>query len=232
MPLYIVPTTASFDLDRRDLPPSVHYVGPCLWNGPAEAPAPDWIAAAPHDRPWIHVTEGTMHSQPPLLLRAAARGLADLGAFVVLTTGGRATGSLDLGTLPDHVRVEPWIAHDRLLAHLDVLVTTGGAGTVMSALAAGVPLVVVPTEWDKPENARRVDEAGAGIRLAPSRVTPRRLRDAVARVLGDPAYRRNAQCLAADLARHDGPGRAAELLEGLARPARAVFPARRSSCSA
>ena len=85
----------------------------------------------------------------------------------------------------------------------------------MTVLAAGVPLVVVPTEWDKPENAQRVVEAGAGLRLAPARLTPGRLRTAVERVLEDPSFRRNAQRLATDLGRYAGPARAAELLERL-----------------
>jgi UDP:flavonoid glycosyltransferase YjiC (YdhE family) len=96
------------------------------------------------------------------------------------------------------------------------VVTQGGAGTIIAALRAGVPLVVVPTVWDKPDNARRVVEAGAGIRLSPRRCTPARLGRAVERVLRDPAYRRNARRLGDLLADAPGPAGAAELLERLA----------------
>jgi len=78
--------------------------------------------------------------------------------------------------------------------------------------------VVVPTEWDKPENAQRVVEAGAGLRLSPRRLTPARLRAAVERVLAEPSFRQNARRLAADFRRYRGPARAAELLEGLCGP--------------
>jgi MGT family glycosyltransferase len=216
MPLYLVPTTPEFDYERRDLPPSVHYVGPCLWNRDGQQPLPAWLATVPHDQPWVHVTEGTMHTQEPVLLQAAARGLGGRPMHVIMTSGGRRDpSSLGLGTLAPNVRVERWVAHEALLPHLDVLVTTGGAGTVMTALEAGVPLVVVPTEWDKPENAQRVAEAGAGLRLSPGRLTPGRLRAAVERVLAEPSFRHNARRLAAIFARHRGPARAAELLEGL-----------------
>jgi UDP:flavonoid glycosyltransferase YjiC (YdhE family) len=116
------------------------------------------------------------------------------------------------------VRVERWVAHEFLLPRTDVVVTTGGAGTVMTVLEAGVPLVVVPTEWDKPENAQRVVEAGAGVRLSPRRLTPGRLYEAVQRVLGEPGFRQNARRLAADFRRYRGPARAAELIEGLCGP--------------
>ena len=216
MPLYLVPTTPEFDYQRRDLPPSVHYIGPCQWNaGTAEAP-PDWLAALPRDRPLVHVTEGTVHIQDPIVLRAAAQGLADEPVQVVMTTGNRRDpASLDLGPRPANVRVEAWVPHQFLLPRTDLVVTTGGAGTVMTVLEAGVPLVVVPTEWDKPENAQRVVEAGAGIRISPRRLTPARLRAAVRQILGNPSYRRNAKRLAAAFAGHRGPARAAELLESL-----------------
>jgi MGT family glycosyltransferase len=217
MPLYLVPTTPEFDYERRDLPASVHYVGTCLWDRDADTPPPDWLRDLPHDKPWVHVTEGTMHTQQPILLRAAARGLGGQPMHVIMTAGGRrAPDALDLGPRAANVRVESWLSHKYLFPLTDVVVTTGGAGTVMTALEAGVPLVVVPTEWDKPENAQRVVEAGAGLRLAPGRLSPARLRAAVERVLGEPCFRQNARRLASSFARYRGPARAAELLEGLA----------------
>jgi MGT family glycosyltransferase len=219
MPLYLMPTTPAFDYERRDLPSGVRYIGPCLGNKrTAEAP-PAWLDELPRDRPWVHVTEGTTHSQAPILLRAAAQGLGGAPLQVVMTTGGRrALADLDLGPLAPNVRVESWVAHEFLLPRTDVVVTTGGAGTVMTVLEAGVPLVVVPTEWDKPENAQRVVEAGAGLRLSPRKLTPARLRQAVERVLSEPDFRRHARRLAADFRTYRGPAQAAELLEELCGP--------------
>ena len=55
----------------------------------------------------------------------------------------------------------------------------------MAALRAGVPLVIVPTTWDKPDNALRIVEAGVGVRLAPRPLHAQTLRAAVERVLAD-----------------------------------------------
>ena len=216
MPLYLVPSTPEFDYERRDLPASVHYIGPCLWNKSHHEPPPEWLVQLPHDQPWVHVTEGTMHTQEPLVLRAAVQGLANLPMQVVMTTGShRDPAEMGLGNIAPNVRVERWVAHSDLLPHTDVVVTTGGAGTVMTVLQAGVPLIIVPTEWDKPQNAQRVVDAGAGLRLAPRHCTPKRLREAVEHVLKEPSYRRNAQRLQAAFALYDGPTRAAMLLETL-----------------
>jgi MGT family glycosyltransferase len=211
LPLYLVPSCREFDYDRADLPPCVHYVGPLQWY--PETPAPAWIEERDPRRPLVHATEGTLHVQDPFVLRATAEALAGLPLDVVITTGGRSVARLDLGRSAANVRLEEWVNHDRLLARTDVMVTTAGGGTVMAGLAAGVPMVLVPTEWDKAENAQRVVEAGAGIRLSPARCGPRAVRRAVERILGDPRYRRNARRLAAILSRQGGPGRAATLLE-------------------
>jgi MGT family glycosyltransferase len=214
MDLYLVPSTPEFDYERNDLPSSVRYVGPCVWNKCRSEAAPRWLETL--QKPTVHVTEGTMHTQKPVLLEAAVRGLGGLPMSVVMTTGGhRRAEDLHLGPLAQNVRVEPWVAHTDLMPRTDVLVTTGGAGTVMTALSAGVPMVIVPTEWDKPENAQRVVEAGAGVRLSPRRLSPERLRRAVQTVLEEPQFRESARRMSKNFASRDGLTEAARLLEKL-----------------
>jgi len=216
MPLYLVPSVPEFDYQRRDLPPSVRYVGALVWNKPRDEPPPSWLEVLPRDRPWVHVTEGTMHSPEPLVLRAAVRGLADLPMQVIMTTGrDRDPSKLGLGPIASNIRVERWVAHVDLLPRTDVMVTTGGGGTVLAGLQAGVPMVVVPTQWEKPDNAQRVVEVGVGLRLAPRHCTPKRLRAAVEHVLSDGTFRDHARRMADIFAQYGGPREAARLIEGL-----------------
>lgn len=80
-------------------------------------------------------------------------------------------------------------------------------------LAAGVPLVIAGGAIDKPEIARRVAWAGAGIYLKTGRPSPAQVRDAVARILGDPAYRRRAREHGESIRAAGGTPRAADLVE-------------------
>ncbi len=218
MPLYIATTVPELDYHREDLPPSVRYVGPTVWSGPAPASAPAWMERLPDDRPIVYVSEGTLREQEPIILRAAAKGLANRPLHAVLTLGGRRdAASVGLERVAPNIEVRDWVPDTAFFPRIDAMVTAGGASTVLGALSAGVPLVVVPTEWDKPESAQRVVEAGAGLRLSPDRCTPTRLRQAVERVLGEPSFRANARRLAEAFAAHDGPEEAADLLEVLAR---------------
>ena len=216
VPLYLVPSTATYDRSRRDLPSSVKYVGPCEWSRGSSDGPPAWLADLPGNRKVVYVTEGTMHSKAPFLLRAALSGLAASDVQVIATTGRhRKPEDLALGEIPANARVEQWVSHGELLPRTDVLVTTGGTGTVLAALREGVPLLVVPTAWDQPENAWRVVEAGAGIRLSARRCTPASIRGAVDRLLNESSFRENARRLGESLNARGGAVEAAGELENL-----------------
>jgi hypothetical protein len=57
---------------------------------------------------------------------------------------------------PPHVVVTACVPHARGFPHGATLVSQGGHGTVMQALAHGIPLVCLPLCGDQPEVAARV----------------------------------------------------------------------------
>ena len=97
--------------------------------------------------------------------------------------GGRANeraGAVDrgppfdastLGPVPANVHVEPWVDQARVLEQAELVVCHGGSGTTLAALAAGVPLVMVPLFADQFENARRVAPTRAGL-VVEAQATP------------------------------------------------------------
>ncbi|MDQ3379010.1 MAG: hypothetical protein M3546_01640 [Actinomycetota bacterium] len=91
---------------------------------------------------------------------------------------------LHLSDVPANVHVERWVDEVDVLAHASAAVGHGGAGTTLSALAAGCPLVVVPLFGDQPANAIRVAAAGAGV-VAPFEG----IRAGLELVLEDDSYR-------------------------------------------
>src|SRR4051812_34436211 len=76
------------------------------------------------------------------------------------------------GPQPDHVRVERYIPQAVGLLHCDVVVSHGGSGSTIGALAAGVPCVLLPMGADQPLNAARCEALGAGVALDVMRATP------------------------------------------------------------
>jgi UDP:flavonoid glycosyltransferase YjiC (YdhE family) len=221
LPLYIVGNVSELDYGRHDLPPSVHYVGNCIWYPESDdtdgEPTAEWLARIPTGRPWVHVCESTLAFGDPFLLRTAVEALAGAPVELILTVGpDRDPRAPGFDVSAPNVHVARWLHHGTLLPQCSALVTVGGKATVLAAAEAGVPMVVVPTTWDKPDNARRVTEAGAGVTLRARSLNAQALRGAVRRVLYQPGFRKAARALATELAAAPGPPRAAELLEQLA----------------
>ncbi|WP_300462902.1 nucleotide disphospho-sugar-binding domain-containing protein [Desulfobacula sp.] len=214
LPLYMVVGTPELDYSRRDLPKSVHYVGPCLWHRPNNELPPSWISTLSKEQPIIYATEGTIHVKKPFLLEATSAALAGEKLKLIMTTG-KHRAPKDIKTDPGstNIRIEQYVAHGDLFPFVDIVITTGGTGTILSALLLGIPLIVVPTGWDLPENAQRVVEAGVGIRIEPEKCTIKRLRSAVFEILDNPKFRLNAKKIGNALAKRGGPGRGGDLLE-------------------
>jgi len=88
---------------------------------------------------------------------------------------------------------------------------------MMGSLALGLPQVILPQHprTDQGWNGERCVARGVGLMLKPDQATPEAIRAAVRAVQIDPAYRRNAQAVAAEIAALPGLEHAVDLLENL-----------------
>lgn len=175
-------------------------------------PLPDWWNGS--EAPLVYVTFGTVLGHMSIaagVYRTAVQAIEGLGVRVLLTVGRRFDRS-DLGPIPATVRVETWVDQARALDQADLVVCHGGSGTVFGALAAGVPVVVVPLFADQFENGRRVVAAGAGLVVEAEGSTvgssrpvigaddAPRVTAAIESVLATTSYRRRARRIAAEMA--------------------------------
>jgi UDP:flavonoid glycosyltransferase YjiC (YdhE family) len=205
--LALVATVPQLEYPRA-WPAGTHVVGPLLWEPPAaHAPLP------PGSEPLVLIAPSTSQDPGQTLLRAALEGLADLPVRVLASANRQIPDGL---RVPPNARLVDWISYSRAMPACELVVCHGGHGTVALALRHGCALVVVPAGGDMNENGARVDWAGVGVRLPGRLVGPRGLRLAVGRALARPALREGARGLQAWASRHDGPARAADLVERFA----------------
>jgi UDP:flavonoid glycosyltransferase YjiC (YdhE family) len=94
------------------------------------------------------------------------------------------------------------------------VVTHAGHGTVMRALAHGLPVLCLPMGRDQDDNAARIVASGAGLRLKPSASAPR-IAEAVRRLLAEPGFSANAGRLGRIIEADVAADRAIEELEGV-----------------
>jgi MGT family glycosyltransferase len=204
-------STPAFEYPRSDAPTKLHFVGPAIAGLERPFSPPAWWEELGSGRPVVFVTQGTVATSLHELIAPALAGLEDQNVLVVVVP--LAEGALP--ALPSNARAAPFVPFERLLPHVEVMVTNGGYGGVQLALAHGVPVIVAGATEEKMEVAARVRWSGAGISLGRRSPSPARIRDAVAKVLSQPSYLDNARRIQRDFARYDAPTLIAELIESL-----------------
>jgi MGT family glycosyltransferase len=205
-----VMTSPSFDFSAPQLPGNVRYVGPQLDD-------PDWAASTKWQRqgsePLVLVATSSIYQDQVDLLARIAEALGQLPVRAVLTTG-RAVDPAEIRA-GANVEVLQTAPHALVLREASVVVTHAGHGTVMKALAAGVPLVCIPMGRDQKDNTARVLRLGAGIRLS-KKSTPTQIAAAIKEILERPQYlaaaRRFAEVLVWEAAHRPGAADEAESL--------------------
>ncbi|MFI8500132.1 nucleotide disphospho-sugar-binding domain-containing protein [Streptomyces sp. NPDC085524] len=162
-------------------------------------------------RPRVVVTLGTVLTELDgvraigRLIEAAASADAE---FLL------AVGDADLaplGTLPDNVRPLPWVPLAELLTVSDALVHHGGSGTMLTALQAGLPQLLLPQGADHFANADALTATGAALRSASDDVDSALL----TRLVTDPELSRAATTLRAENEALPTPAETVPALEAL-----------------
>jgi UDP:flavonoid glycosyltransferase YjiC (YdhE family) len=171
---------------------------------PAVAPVsdsrPDWLM--PGDLPRVYMTFGTAmgsSDQAKAIFRAALDAVGRSDVTALMTTGPDMDVEA-LGAIPSNVTLRTFVPQHEVFPHVVAVLCHGGSGSVLGALAAGLPLVVTPIGADQPENARQVAAVGAG--LAVGTPDAAAMADALKAVLVDPSYRAAARAVAAEMAAH------------------------------
>jgi len=159
-----------------------------VMTGSEELPA---RLAALGTRPAIYVTLGTVarYNQDVAFFSAAIEAVSDLGPDVIVTLGPSGD-PVSLGPQPSHVHVERFVPQGAILPLCRAVVTNGGSGSVLGALAYGVPVLCVPAPASPSQrrNADAVVRAGAGRSIERAESTTAAIRAEVFALLEDPSY--------------------------------------------
>jgi MGT family glycosyltransferase len=202
-------TSRAFEYQSFTPPPNVRVVGPRL-DDPAWAG--DWTPPA-GDEPLVLVGMSSTYMDQAEALQRVTTALGELPVRGLVTTGPSIpVESIDA---PANVTVVERAPHSEVLRHASAIVTHAGHGTVIKALAAGVPVVALPLGRDQLDNAARVAHHGVGLRLKPN-AKPEAIAKAVRRVLEEPSFSAAAERMAAAIAAETTDDQAAEELEALA----------------
>jgi UDP:flavonoid glycosyltransferase YjiC (YdhE family) len=207
--LTLAMTPAELDFDAGPVPTNVLYVGPVSVPDPVSPFEPPWPAE--NDDPLVVVSFSTVYQRQEVALRQVVDALAELPVRALLL----ASESLD-GPIPERIQVRSWVPHAAVMPRASLCITHGGCGTMQSALAHGVPLLVMPHTYEQALNGYRVSALGAG-KLVRADASATEIRENVVEMLAEPSF--GAAAARTSHWFDDGSDRAVEALEALARDA-------------
>ncbi len=156
-----------------DAPKSHVYLGGVQWA--PRVPAPDLPPA--DDRPLVYVTLGS--SGELGALPAVLKGLDGLPLRALLSTAGRT----NLAELPSNISAAPLLPGDELCRKARFVITNGGSSTGYQALAAGAPVLGIPSNLDQYLASAAIVKGGAGLSLRSGGLRAEHVRAAAVRLL-------------------------------------------------
>jgi MGT family glycosyltransferase len=222
--LHLAPLPPSFAHPDLAVPPTVHFLRPASADVVPGEVLPDWVERLP-PRPTVHASLGTLFHRTPGVFEAILAGLRDEDLNLILAVG-RDWDPAEFGPQPPNVRIARYLPHSLLLPRCDLIVTHGGFGSLMVALAHGLPLVLIPLlGGDQAGNARRCAALGVGRVIGADEHTPESPRAAVRTVLADHGYRAAAARMRGEIAALPGLEHGVALLERLAREQEPILSA-------
>ncbi|MFI7066452.1 glycosyltransferase [Kribbella sp. NPDC050124] len=145
-----------------------------------------------------------MTSTPPAAVRTAIAELSRLD--VRLLVAGTIHDLSDLAT--DRIMIHGVLPSHLVMPQVDLAVTTGGQGSVQTAMASGTPLLGIPLHIEQDLNVVLVERLGAARRLGRSAI----LADLATRMLDDKSHLAAAERIQKLYAAVDGPSLAAEII--------------------
>jgi hypothetical protein len=183
------------------------------WRG-SETALPAWLIN-PGPRPRVYLTLGTVSFGAVEILRRAASEIATLDVDLLVAVGPEGDPAA-LAELPANVHVERFVPQADVLGRVDLIVHHGGTGTVLAALEAGLPQVILPQGADQPYNADLIVRSGAGRHQANDDYAPGSIAALVEPLLAECSERATAVRIAGEIAAMPAPAAVVPELVGRA----------------
>ncbi|MGI4840283.1 MAG: glycosyltransferase [Janthinobacterium lividum] len=208
---HISQTLTGFDFPRQSLPAHFHAVGP-LRGLPDGASGPWPIDAS---KPFVFASLGTLQGDRIGMFEQIAAACRQLGAQLLIAHCGHLDSRQEQRLLARGARwVTDFAPQQWALTQADAVITHGGLNTVMDAIAAGTPMLVMPIAFDQPGVAARVRYRGLGLTLHRLARAPR-IAAALRTLLATPWTGFGA--LQSELANAGGIARAADIVDAAVR---------------
>ncbi|WP_328914214.1 MULTISPECIES: glycosyltransferase [unclassified Streptomyces] len=175
-----------------------------------------WMYTRSGDRPRVCVSAGSRVTADYEFdaLKALVRKVAAFDVELLVAAPQDMADALK-DDLPADVRAG-WLPLDLVISTCDVLIHRAGGNTMLSAVVAGVPQLLIPAMPKQVDMCRRLTDFGASILLLGEEDTAENIAKAADELLADPSYRERTQVLSKEVGSLPTSHEVVDALTGLA----------------
>lgn len=167
------------------------------------------------ERPIVYISLGTVINDRPGFYRNCVKALRNEPVDVIISCG-KMFDPQTLGTLPDNIKIHPYVDQLDVLSETSVFITHCGMNSVSESLYMAAPMVLYPQTNEQQAVAKRVTDIGAGIMLVDD--SAEGIRSAVRKILNSDGYAKAAEKCCHDFRSCTGAKGAADHIENAPNP--------------
>lgn len=184
----IVYTSKYFQPYGESFDESYKFIGPSI----ADREENIHIDLDNEDKKIIYISLGTVFNDLVEFYEDCFKAFEDVDAKVIMSVGKKININI-FKKIPSNFIVRNYVSQLEVLKHTDVFITHGGMNSASEGLYYDVPLILIPQSVDQPYIANRVVELGAGIAIDKNKITPKMLKESVAKILSDDNFNINSK---------------------------------------
>lgn len=154
-----------FHLRSENADDKCFFIGPSIENRKVDH---DFNFKKDKAKKLIYISFGTLYfsyTKEANLFLSCINAFRDSEEYQVILSIGKNEDPKNLGDIPKNIFIYDFVPQTQLLPEVDIFITHGGLNSTGEAIYNGVPLIVIPNIFDQYDNARKLEELGAGIFL-------------------------------------------------------------------
>jgi MGT family glycosyltransferase len=139
----------------------------------------------------VYISLGTLHNNNPYFYKICLNAFASKEYYVVISVGFDLKWN-EFRELPENFIIRRSVPQQKLLEEVAIFITHAGMNSVNEAICCGVPMLLLPQQFEQKLIARRAGEMGIGTVMNIRKVTPKKLYENAENLMLDPNYKKQA----------------------------------------
>ena len=172
----IILTSKFFHLRGETVDETFYFIGPSIEEREID---PNFNFKKEENKKLIYISLGTIHNQNKDFYLLCIEAFKNSEKYQVIMSIGNMNDIALLGEIPSNFSVFHYVPQHQVLKMADFFITHGGLNSTQEALFNSLPLIVLPQKFDQFDNAKRVEELGAGIAIDKSKLSVETLQSSI-----------------------------------------------------